>query len=229
MIIAVIPARIGSKRIPKKNIKFFNGRPIISYSIEAAISSKLFDKVIVSTDDDEISEIAKHYGADVPFLRPSDLSDDFTGIKEVIRHSIKWMDDQNWKVFSICCIYATAPLIDPADLIEADLLFNTSQWDFVIAASAYSYPVQRSFRLQNFGGLKMLFPNNINKRSQDFETVYHDAGHFCWGNIEAWIDDRIIVSERSTIVKIPFYRGIDIDTNDDWIRAELIYKILIDK
>ena len=225
-LFAVIPARGGSKRIPRKNIKPFLGKPIIAYSIEVAVTSKLFEKVIVSTDDDEISGIAEEYGAEIPFHRPAELSNDQIGNTKVIAHSVNWMQQQEWKVDAVCCIYATAPFIQSNDLHSAYDIFQSNKWDFVFAVTEYVYPIQRSFRLLKNGSVKMMSPENFPKRSQDLEISYHDAGQFYWGKPEAWIENRIVFSEKSTIVNIPPYRAVDIDNEEDWKRAELLYKLL---
>ena len=226
MNVAFIPARGGSKRIPQKNIKFFCGKPIIAYSIETAFASKLFDKVIVSTDDKEIAEIAKKYDAEVPFIRPEKLSDDYTVTSAVIRHAINWVLDQGWKVSSVCCIYATAPLIQKYDLIKAHKIFLTNKWEFVFSATSFVYPIQRAFMKLKSDGIKMFQPEHFQTRSQDLPSAYHDAGQFNFGKTEAWLENIITFSEKSTIVTIPPYRAVDIDTEEDWIRAELIMELL---
>jgi pseudaminic acid cytidylyltransferase len=226
MNVAVIPARGGSKRIPRKNIRKFNGKPIVAYSIEKALLSYLFDKVIVSSDDDEINSIAKQFGAEVLFERPAELSDDYTGTTEVIAHAIKWMKNQSWTLNAVCCIYPTAPLLDVEYLKTSYRIFNKGNWDYVFSAVKYVYPVERSFKVLNTGSLKMLLPENLNSRSQDLTPTVHDAGQFYWGTPEAWVENRPVISERSTIIILPVYRVADIDTEEDWKRAELLYKIL---
>jgi len=223
--IAIIPARGGSKRIPKKNIKDFLGKPIIAYSIEMAISCKLFNKVIVSTDDEEIKDVAIKYGAKVPFIRPKQISDDFTGTHEVIGHAVKWLEDNDKKMDYVCCIYSTAPLIEKDDLKKGFELIKTGKWDSIIAATNFSYPIFRSFENLPEGGLKMIFPEHYNSRSQDLPEIYHDAGLFYWAKPEIWKNKPERYSEKNSIVKIPNYRIQDIDTLDDWKRAEIIYKI----
>ena len=226
MNVAVIPARGGSKRIPRKNIRKFNGKPIIAYSIEKALLSNLFDKVIVSTDDDEIKDIALQFGAEVPFKRPDRLSDDYTGTTAVVAHAVKWLENQGKTLNAVCCIYSTAPLLDLKYLKTSYNIFNTGNWDYVFSAAEYIYPVERSFKVLDNGSLKMLLPENLNKRSQDLTTTYHDAGQFYWGTFEAWVENRPVFSERSTIIKLPSYRTADIDTKEDWKRAELMYEVL---
>ena len=223
--IAIIPARGGSKRIPKKNIKDFLGKPIIAYSIEIAINCKLFDKVIVSTDDQEIKKVAIKYGAEVPFIRPKQISDDFTGTHEVIGHAVKWLEDNNKKMDYVCCIYSTAPLIEKDDLKKGFELIKTNKWNSIIAATNFSYPIFRSFENLPDGGLKMIFPEYYSSRSQDLPEIYHDAGLFYWAKPEIWKKKPERYSEKNSIVKIPNYRTQDIDTLEDWKRAEIIYKI----
>lgn len=224
--VAVIPARAGSKRIYNKNIKNFLGKPVITYSIEIAISTKLFDKVIVSTDSEEIAEISIKYGAEVPFKRPKDLADDFTGTHDVIGHAAKFLEKKYNKVDYICCIYPTAPLISKKDLIKGYNLINTKKWDSVIAATNYSYPIYRSFKKLSTGGLQMIFPEHYNSRSQDLEFIYHDAGQFYWAEPKIWKAPPKSFNSKNSIVEIPNYRAQDIDTIDDWKKAEFIYQLL---
>ena len=224
--IAIIPARGGSKRIPKKNIKNFLGKPIIAYSIEMAISSKLFDKIIVSTDEQEIKDVVIKYGAEVPFIRPKKIADDFTGTHEVIGHAVKWLEDNGETMDYVCCIYPTAPLIQKDDLIRGFKLIKTCKWNSIIAATNFSYPIFRSFGNLPDGGLKMIFPEQYNSRSQDLPEIYHDAGMFYWAKPETWKKKPEGFSEINSIVKIPNYRTQDIDTLDDWKRAEIIYEII---
>ena len=224
MIVAIIPARGGSKRIPKKNIKEFFGKPIISYSIKAAIDSNLFDKVIVSTDCDKIAQVASEYGAEVPFIRPKELSGDFLGTHEVVGHAIRWLENSGEVVDYACCIYATAPMIQLSDLIKGYDLLKTGKWKSVIAATKYSYPVYRSFKKLPNGGLKMIFPEHYNSRSQDLPEVYHDAGQFYWAKSQEWKNKPgSSFSENNTIIELPHFLVQDIDTLDDWNRAEKIY------
>ena len=224
MIVAIIPARGGSKRIPKKNIKEFFGKPIISYSIKAAFDSKLFDKVIVSTDCDEIAQVAIKYGAEVPFIRPKELSGDFLGTHEVVGHALTWLEDSGHLIEYACCIYATAPMIQVSDLIKGCDLIKTGNWKSVIAATKYSYPIFRSFKKLPSGGLKMVFPEHYNSRSQDLPEVYHDAGQFYWAKSKEWKNNPGSFSEKNTIIELPNYLVQDIDTLDDWYKAEKIYE-----
>ena len=224
MIVAIIPARGESKRIPKKNIKEFFGKPIIYYSIKAAIDSNLFDKVIVSTDSDEIAQVAIKYGAEAPFIRPKELSGDFLGTHEVVGHALRWLEDFGEVVDYACCIYATAPMIQISDLIKGYDLIKTGNWESVIAATNYSYPVFRSFKKMSSGGLRMVFPEHYNSRSQDLPEVYHDAGQFYWAKSQEWKSKPSGFSENNTIIELPNYLVQDIDTIDDWNKAEKIYE-----
>jgi pseudaminic acid cytidylyltransferase len=224
--IAIIPARGGSKRIPKKNIKDFLGKPIIAYSIETAISSKLFNKVIISTDDEEIKDVAIKYGAEVPFIRPKEIADDFTGTHEVIGHAVKWLEDNGEKIDYACCIYPTAPLIQNDDLIKGFEIIKTGKWNSVIAATNFSYPIFRSFENLTDGGLKMVFPEHYNSRSQDLPEVYHDAGLFYWAKPATWKKKPEGYNEKNSIIKIANYRVQDIDTIDDWKKAEIAFEII---
>ena len=218
--IAVIPARGGSKRIPRKNIREFAGKPIIAYSIDCALRSGLFQRVIVSTDDAEISAVARRFGAEVPFVRPAGLSDDHTGTAEVIAHSIRFVLDEGSKVSAACCIYPTAPFLQPDDLVRGLEMLESGGLQFVFAATTFAYPIFRSFRREPNGGLAMLFPEHLNTRSQDLPEVLHDAGQFYWGTKDAWLDYTNIFGELSSVVNIPRWRVQDIDTEEDWIRAE---------
>ena len=226
MNVAIIPARGGSKRIPGKNIRKFLGLPIISYSIKTALDSGVFEKVIVSTDSKEIASIAEEFGAQVPFLRPNNLSDDFSGTHEVIGHAVRWIEDNYLSMDYVCCIYATAPLIKKSDLIQGYQMIKTGNFDSVIAATSFPYPIFRSFKKLSTGGLKMVFPEHYNSRSQDLPEVYHDAGQFYWASPEVWKKDSEMYNEKNAIVEIPNYRIQDIDTLEDWKRAEIIYKVL---
>jgi N-acylneuraminate cytidylyltransferase len=226
MNIAIIPARGGSKRIPRKNIKEFCGKPIIAWSIEAAIISGLFEKVIVSTDDDEIAEVARHYGAEVPFMRPPELANDFAGTTEVIAHGAKWAINQGFTIESVCCIYATAPFIRASDLKNGFSALNSGDWFYVFSATEYVSPVFRSFKVTSNGGVEMLFPELFKTRSQDFPIILHDAAQFCWGRSEAWLDQKRVFGPKSKPLVVPSWRVVDIDTQDDWVRAEYINRVI---
>ena len=226
MKIAVIPARGGSKRIPKKNIKSFCGKPIIAWSIEMAHSSKLFDRVIVSTDDNEIAAIASKYGAEVPFIRPKDISDDFTGTNAVIKHAIEWLQENDVAIDYVCCIYPTAPLLQKKYLIDGFNLLLSEGKDYVFSVTKYEYPVYRSFTIDDKGVITPIWKDKLSNRSQDLDDVYHDAGQFYWGKAQSFLEELEIFTKDSVPVKIPHYLVQDIDTLDDWLHAEIKFKII---
>lgn len=223
MIVAIIPARGNSKRISGKNIKLFSGKPIIAWSIEAALNSNLFEKVIVSTDDENIKQVAISYGAECPFVRPDALSDDFATTTAVMAHAVQWLNEQSYKVSKACCIYPTAPLLQFEDLKFAKDLIDSDNWEFVFSATQLPPQVFRSFMYGDNGGVEMLFKNHFKTRSQDLPELYQDAGQFYWGKAEAWLLQKKIFEKHSTIIKIPAWRVRDIDTHDDWDAAEKIF------
>ena len=226
MNICVIPARGGSKRIPRKNIKEFNGKPIIAYSIEAALKSNCFDQVIVSTDDDEIAEVAKKYGAQVPFSRPDELSNDYVGTIPVIKHAIEWMEDDKSSVENVCCLYATAPFIRPQIISQAYQQLNNSKADYCFSVTSFVFPIQRAIKIVEKNKVSMFYPEHFNTRSQDLEEAYHDAGQFYWGKAQAFKDELQIFTEVATPYILPRYLVQDIDPPEDWIRAESMYRVL---
>ncbi|PDT81734.1 pseudaminic acid cytidylyltransferase [Sinorhizobium sp. BJ1] len=226
MKLAVIPARGGSKRIPRKNIKQFAGKPMITWSIDAAIESGCFDRVIVSTDDQEIAEIARQSGAEVPFLRPAELSDDYATTSDVIRHAINWLAESDVSPERVCCIYATAPFLRASDLARGFDLLEERGADFAFSATSYAFPIQRAIRLTSEGRVEMLMPEQFSTRSQDLDEVYHDAGQFYWGRSEAWLSGKPVFSSFATALILPRYLVQDIDMPDDWLRAELMFKAL---
>lgn len=227
MRVAVIPARGGSKRIPRKNIKDFCGKPMIAWSIEVAKSSGLFDRIIVSTDDSEIAEVAKQWGAEVPFMRPENLSNDYAGTTEVIAHATQWVLDQELAVDAVCCIYATAPFVQTDDLKRGWESLNSGDWDYAFTVTDFAAPIFRSFKQTAEGGIEMFFPEYFTTRSQDLPVALHDAGQFYWGRPAAWLDGKCIFDRHSVPVIIPHWRVQDIDTPDDWYRAELMREVLI--
>ena len=227
MNIAIIPARGGSKRIPRKNIKTFCGKPMIAWSIEAAKKANLFDRIIVSTDDEEIAEVAKKWGAEVPFMRPAELSNDFAGTTEVITHATKWAQDQGWLLEAVCCIYATAPFVRQNDLQRGLDALRSGPWAYAFTAAEYAAPVFRSFKQVESGGIEMFFPEHFSTRSQDLPMALHDAGQFYWGRPNAWLSGARIFDRHSTPVFIPRWRVQDIDTVDDWVRAEMMAPVIM--
>jgi len=227
MKIAVIPARGGSKRIPRKNIKPFSGKPMIAWSIEAAKSSGLFDRIIVSTDDAEIAEVAKQWGAEVPFMRPEALSNDHAGTTPVIAHATQWALAQGMDVEAVCCIYATAPFVQVDDLKRGWEALESGDWDYAFTVTDFAAPIFRAFRQTKEGGIEMFYPEHFAARSQDLPVALHDAGQFYWGRPAAWIEGKRIFDHRSKPVLIPRWRVQDIDTPDDWERAEILAPIIM--
>lgn len=222
MRLAVIPARGGSKRIPRKNIRPFCGRPIIAWPIEAAKRSALFDHVLVSTDDDEIAAVAGRCGAEAPFRRPAALADDHAGTVEVMGHAVRWAIEQGWPLAAACCIYATAAFVRAADLERGLRALQGGAWSYAFTATEYAAPIFRSFRQLPQGGVEMFFPEQFAARSQDLPVALHDAAQFYWGRPEAWLEGRSLFADHSIPVLVPRWRVQDIDTEEDWRRAELL-------
>ncbi len=226
MKIAIVPARGGSKRIPRKNIKPFCGKPMISWSIEAARLSGCFDRIIVSTDDVEIAEVARAAGAEVPFMRPLELSDDHTGTTPVIAHAIEWMNAHAGEVDVACCIYATAPFVQAEDLQCGFDVLQQSGADYAFSVTSYAFPIQRAIRITTAQRVEMFSPEYFNTRSQDLEEAFHDAGQFYWGRSDAWLAGRSLFSNAAAPVLLPRHRVQDIDTPEDWRRAELMFNTI---
>lgn len=224
--IAIIPARGGSKRIPRKNIKQFAGQPMISYPINAAKKSGLFDHIIVSTDDKEIAEYSESLGAIAPFVRPPELCDDFVGTTPIIKHAIHWLLENEYSFDHVCCIYATTPFLQPRYLIEAFYQLQKSDKFFAFSTCTFHYPIQRALRKLDNGGNEPMWPEFIGYRSQDLEEAIHDAGQFYWGSIEGFLGDHTMFSKESIPVLIPRHLVQDIDTPEDWLQAEYMYKTL---
>lgn len=222
MRVAIIPARGGSKRIPRKNVREFAGKPMIAHSIERAGESGVFDRVLVSTDDQEIARVARGYGAEVPFMRPPELADDYTGTTDVIAHAIGWLQSGSESLSAVCCIYATAPFIQVEDLRHGLETLESGNWEYVFAATRFDAPIFRAFRKNAKGGLEMLFPEHFTSRSQDLPEAWHDAAQFYWGRPRAWLNRLRVFDQHSTVVHIPKWRVQDIDTEEDWARAEAI-------
>jgi len=223
--VAIIPARGGSKRIPRKNIKDFHGKPLIAYSIETALESKLFDKVIVTTDDEEIAAIAKEQGAEVPFIRPKELSDDFTGTGDVVDHALNYLKEQGESYDYACTIYATAPLLQSKYLIEGYNALKNSTAIHAFSATSMPFPIQRTFKLDINGRCEMFTPEHYMSRSQDLEEAYQDAGQFYWTKLNQKSDE-IMFGKDSIPIILPRHLVQDIDTLEDWQRAEVMYKVL---
>ena len=225
-VVAVIPARGGSKRIPHKNIKPFCGKSMIAYSIEAAKDTGIFDRIIVSTDSKEIASIAKESGAEVPFMRPSELADDHTGTDAVILHVLKRLMEDGEKIDYICCIYATAPFIKAKYIIEGyDLLCNKNATS-CFSVTTYSFPIFRSLKINNQDRLEMFWPEYRGTRSQDLPEAYHDAGQFYWADAKKYLKEKQFYSKYAVPVILPRYLVQDIDTPEDWETAEKMFSAL---
>jgi N-acylneuraminate cytidylyltransferase len=226
--VAIITARGGSKRIPRKNVRDFCGQPIISYSIRAALESGCFQEVMVSTDDDEIAAIAKRFGASVPFMRSKKNSDDFSSTTDVLEEVILEYRKRAREFDSLCCIYPTAPLVSAQRLKQAHDAFVLSGADTVFSIVRFGYPVWRGFKIEN-GYAKMIWPENYDKRSQDLPPAYHDAGQFYFIRSNSLLKTKTIFTDRTLGIEIPESEAQDIDTEEDWKIAELKFRLLQDK
>ncbi|MDY6950744.1 MAG: pseudaminic acid cytidylyltransferase [Thermodesulfobacteriota bacterium] len=224
--VAIIPARGGSKRIPGKNIKLFAGKAIISYSIKAAQDSDLFDRIIVSTDSVKIAKVAKAYGAEVPFIRPAELADDFTGTGAVVLHALRWLLDRGDKVDYVCCIYATAPFVRPQDLCKGYALLRENKATSTFTVASFPSPILRALKIDEKGRIAMVWPQYRERRSQDLPETYHDAGQFYWADVKNYLKEREFYSRDSLPVVLPRYLVQDIDTPEDWEKAERMYSVL---
>lgn len=222
MNIAIIPARGGSKRVPRKNIRPFCGRPMIAWPIDAAAASGLIDHILVSTDDAEIADVARQAGAEVPFVRPDELADDHSGTTGVIVHALSWAIDAGWPVEAACCINATAAFISAEILVEAHGLLS-AECDFSFAAVRYGHPPQRAFSRAVDGSPELLQPEHRATRTQDLPPVYHDAGQFYWGTRDAWTERRPFFGPRTRFIELPPWRAYDIDRPEDWAMAEYLF------
>lgn len=226
MRLAVIPARGGSKRIPRKNIKLFCGKPIIAWSIAAARDSGCFDRVIVSTDDAEIARVARDAGAEVPFVRPPELSDDHAGTIPVVCHAVDWQSATGETPTLVCCIYATAPFLMADDVKRGLDVLERRGSEFAFSVAKYPAPIQRAIRIDGAGRVSMFNPEHFKTRSQDLEEAYYDAGQFYWGLASAWRSAETLFGPDSAAVVLAPHRVQDIDTPDDWMRAEWMFKAL---
>jgi N-acylneuraminate cytidylyltransferase len=224
--IAVIPARGGSKRIPRKNIRMFCGKPIIAYSIAAAQQTGLFDQVVVSTDDDEIATVARDLGATTPFIRPKEIADDFTGTNAVVKHAVTWFNAQSNVVTHACCLYATAPLVQARFITEGYEALAHSDAAFAFSVTSYAFPIQRAVRITPDGRVDAIYPEHRMTRSQDLDHAYHDAGQFYWGTARAFLEAMPLFAPHSIGVILPRHFVQDIDTPEDWERAELMYRAI---
>ena len=226
MRVAVIPARGGSKRIPRKNIRDFCGKPMLAWSIDAALASGCIDRVIVSTDDREIAEVARRRGAEVPFLRPANLADDYVGTTAVVQQAVRQLIADGVDVAETCCLYATAPFVTGEDLRRGLDLLIKNEASYAFSVATYSFPIQRALRLTERGRIAMYHPEYADTRSQDIEEAYHDAGQFYWGTRAAWLAAEAIYTDHSVPVVLPRYRVQDIDTPEDWERAVWMFEAM---
>ena len=222
MNIAIIPARGGSKRIPRKNIKLFAGKPIIAYAISAARESGLFEHIVVSTDDDEIASVSKEWGAIVPFMRPTELADDHTPTVPVVADAIEKCEDLGWYSSFVCCIYPCVPFLRSEDLRSALAMLKNSTADYCFPIAEFPAAVQRALRRNASGVVEPIYPEYQLTRTQDLEPAHFDAGQFYWGGREAWRRNPGLHT-NALALSIPAQRVVDIDTNDDWGRAEFLY------
>lgn len=229
MKIALIPARGGSKRIPHKNIRPFAGKPIIAYSIEAALQAGCFDAVVVSTDDPAIAKVAQQYGAEIPFMRPADIANDYATTTDVIRNALLWFHQQQQPVDVLCCLYATAPFVRAEDLLAGYHLLVQDDTDYVFSATRYAFPIQRAIRLDAQQRVSMFQPEHLSTRSQDLPEAFHDAGQFYWGTADAFLNGKPIFSPAARAMILPRQRVQDIDTPEDWEYAELMFRLLHDE
>jgi pseudaminic acid cytidylyltransferase len=223
MRVAILPARGGSKRIPRKNVLPFHGLPAIVWPIRAALASGCFDRVLVSTDDDEVAEVARAHGAEVPFRRPAELSGDHVGTTPVVTHAIGFLEASGERPREVCCLYATALLVQPADLQQGLAVLSSGDLDYAFSVTRYAFPIQRALRVNAAGRVEMFQPEHRETRSQDLPEAWHDAGQFYWGTAEAWREGRPVLGPRSAPVPLPRYRVQDIDTPEDWRQAELMF------
>lgn len=223
--VAIITARGGSKRIPRKNIKDFLGKPIMAYSIESAINSGLFDEVMVSTDDQEIAECAKKYGAKVPFMRSAETANDTATTAEVLFEVINKYQEIGQSFDYACCLYPTAPFINPDKLKIAFDILVKNQVHSVVPVVQFSYPIQRALKIEN-DKLSMVYPENLNVRSQDLMPTYHDIGQYYWLKVESFLNNPVLFSDNTSAIKVSELDEQDIDTEEDWKIAEMKYEFL---
>ena len=225
MKVAIIPARKGSKRIPGKNIKDFCGKPIIAYSIQAAQDSKLFDRIIISTDSKEIAAIASSYGAEIPFMRPPELADDLTQTDPVILHALEWFLEKECDVNYVCCLYPTAPFIKSKYLKEGFNLLKQNNATSVFPVTTFRSSIFRALKINENQRIEMFWPEYFNSHSQDLETAYYGAGQFYWADVEKYLKEKSFYSNDAIPLVLPNYLVQDIDTQDDWDMAEMMFKV----
>lgn len=225
--IAIIPARGGSKRIPQKNIRVFLGKPIIAYAIETSIQSSLFDRVVVSTDSAEIAEVARKFGAEVPFIRPVEISNDYASTADVLVHALETLSTKEEYYRFACCIYPTAVLMSPKDLHTGYELISSGKADTVFSIARYTSPIFRALKVNHVGKIEMFWPENELVRSNDLPESYHDAGQFYWLRVERFLKKKKLYSGNAMPVILPAHRVQDIDTEDDWQMAEHKYRTMM--
>jgi N-acylneuraminate cytidylyltransferase len=226
MNVAIIPARGGSKRVPRKNIRAFCGKPMLAWSVEAALASGCFDRIVVSTDDDEIADVALAHGIEVPFRRPAELADDHAGTVAVIAHAVRWLQASGTAVEFACCLYATAPFVTAQDLRDGLAALQATDADYAFPVTHFDYPPQRALRLDGHGRARLLQPELAAARSQDLEPAWHDAGQFYWGRAAAWLAGTSVFAGTAMALPRERHRVQDIDTEDDWRRAEAMFRAL---
>ena len=224
--LAVIPARGGSKRIKNKNIKIFNGKPMIFWPIQELKKTKIFDKILVSTDSLKIKKYAVSLGVDVPFIRPKKISDDFSPTIDVVNHAINWLKKKGLNYDYICCVYPTAVLMKKKFIIDTYKLIKKNDKKFIFPASKFEYPILRSFRKDEKGRIKMLNSKYFNYRSQDLVDYFHDAGQFYWGSKKSWLKKSKFFDKYSGFYEIPRLQSQDIDNLEDFKMAEIIKKYI---
>ena len=225
-VVAVIPARGGSKRIPHKNIKLFCGKPMMAYSIEAAKNAGIFSRIIVSTDSKEVASIAKDFGAEIPFMRPVELADDFAGTDAVILHALKRLMEDGEKIDYICCIYATAPFVKAEYILKGYNILCDNKATSCFSVTTYPFPIFRSLKINSQGWLEMFWPEHRETRSQDLPEAYYDAGQFYWADVKKYLKEKQFYSKDAVPVILPRYLVQDIDTPEDWETAEKMFSVL---
>lgn len=223
--LAIIPARGGSKRIPGKNTKMFCGKPMIAWAVGYALESNMFDKVVVSTDDEHVAEVARSVGAETPFMRPAGLADDLTPTVPVIAHAVEACQSMGWDIDYACCIYPCVPFLQITDLTDAFALMQKSDAHFAYPVTDYAHPIQRAMRRLSTGKMELFHPEHELTRTQDLEKSYHDTGQFYWGRASSWKAHMKMHTAGVGLI-IPHWRVVDIDNPEDWIRAELLYQVL---
>jgi pseudaminic acid cytidylyltransferase len=223
MNVALIPARGGSKRIPRKNVRLFAGKPMIAHALGAIRASGLFDRVVVSTDSDDIAGVARDHGAETPFLRPPELSDDLTPTAPVLLHALDWFEKNGQQFENLCCVYATAAFVRSEDLRQGLDILLQHRVSSVFSVTSYQFPIFRALRIDVAGRLSMYWPEHEMTRSQDLPAAYHDAAQFYWLHVEDFRRNKCIYTSDAMPVVIPRYRAQDVDTPEDWDMAERMF------